>query len=240
MRRIQIIAIAVALVVVATAYIAIPSLISKPSPSVCSGGIYNAQTTLIGADELGKELFNLSYIQNGVQQNGLYYSSTSGALAWIKANTTSSATFLNWWDYGKEIIGCTGRNSVISDPSAQSVALGLGKSTGELDSNQSLMDVGTVLFTANATLSHSIISKYGANYVLIVTEDGGQKAPYILQLLGLNPSSNYLTPSGVAFNPKDWTSLGQETVIYRLLSGAGVSGFSLVYSDSYVRIFAVS
>lgn len=221
MRMIQILAIAVVLVAIAMAYVAIPSLINKPSPSVCSGGVYNAQTTLIGTDELGKQLYNLNYTQNGVQQSGLYYSFTSGALGWIKASTTSNVTFLNWWDYGKEVIGCTGRNSVISDSSAQLIALGLAKSTGEIDSNQSLIDVGTALFTTNATLSHSIISKYGANYVLIATEDGGQKAPYILQLLGLT-SSNYLTPSGIAFNPKDWTSLGQETVIYRLLSGSHV------------------
>jgi hypothetical protein len=239
MRRVLIVGIVVVIIAVAAAYVAIPSLISKPVPSACNGGVYNAKATLIGTDELGMQLYNLSYSRNGVQQNGLYYSFTSGALAWIKANTSPNATLLNWWDYGKEIIGCAGRNSVISNPSAQFVALGFAKSTGELDSNQSLVDVGTALFTTNATLSRSIVSKYGAGYVFITTEDGGEKAPYILKLLGIN-STTYLTPSGTTFNPKDWTNLGQETVIYRLLSGASMSGFSLVYSDSYVRIFSVS
>ncbi len=229
--------IAVIVLVAAAAYIAIPSLMSKPSPSVCSG-VYGARTTPIGADELGKQLYTLSYSENGAQQNGLYYSFTSGAIAWIKANTTSNATFLNWWDYGKEIIGCTGRNSAISNPSAQFVALGFAKSTGELDSNQSLVDVATSLFTANASQSIAIAHKYGANYVLVTTEDGGEKAPYILKLLGLN-STSYVSPSAAAFNPNDWTSLGQQTVIYRLLNGEGVPGFGLVYSDSYVKIFTV-
>lgn len=238
-RRIRIVVIVVVLIVIAAAYAAIPLLTSKPSASVCNGGVYGAQTTLIGADELGKQLYNLSYKENGVQQNGLYYSFTSGAITWIKGYSSSNATFLNWWDYGKEIIGCTGRSSVISNPSAQFVALGFAKSTGELDSNQSLIDVATSLFTTNASQSTAIAHKYGANYLLITTEDGGQKAPYILQLLGMN-SSSYLTPSGITFNPKDWTSLGQQTVIYRLLNGEGISGLSLVYSDSYVKIFAVS
>ena len=239
MRRVLILGIVVVIIVVGAAYVVIPSLVSKPVQSACNGGAYKATTTLIRTDELGMQLYNLSYSQNGVKQNGLYYSFTSGALAWIKANTSSNATFLNWWDYGKEITGCTGRNSAISNPSAQFAALGFAKSTGELDSNQSLVDVGSALFTTNATLSRSIVSKYGAGYVLITTEDGGEKAPYVLKLLGIN-STTYLTPSGITFNPKDWTNLGQETVIYRLLSGASVSGFSLVYSDNYVRIFSVS
>jgi len=239
MRKILVVLIAAVLVLAAAAYVAIPVLTSKPSASVCVGGVYDAQTSLIGTDQLGKQLYNLTYSQNGSRQNGLYYSFTSGAIEWIKSNSSTNATFLNWWDYGKEIIGCTGRNSVISNPSAQFVALGFAKSAGEFDSNKSLIDVGTALFTTNVTLSQSIISKYGANYVFITTEDGGQKAPYILQLLGLN-SSNYLTPSGVTFNPKDWTSLGQQTVLYRLLDGQDVTGFSLAYSDSYVKIYSVS
>ena len=150
----------------------------------------------------------------------------------------SNATFLNWWDYGKEIIGCTGRNSAISNPSIQFIALGFTKNVTERDPNQSLLDVATALFTTNVTLSQSLTSKYGASYVLVTTEDGGEKAPYILQFLGLR-STDYVTPSGVTFNAADWTSLGQQTVIYKLLAGQDVAGLTQVYSDAYVKIFKV-
>lgn len=239
MRRIELLSIVlVVLIAATTAYYVVPSLSGKPSTSACSGGPYNTRTTFVSYDELGKALYNLTYTQNGTLENGLYYSSTSGAISWIRSNAPANAVFLNWWDYGKEIIGCTGRSSVISNPSAQLIALGFTKNVTERDSNQSLADVGTALFTTNSSLSHAIVSKYGASYILIETEDGGDKAPYILQLLGLNPT-DYVTPSGASFNPADWTSLGRQTVIYRLLTGEAVVGFTQVYSDSYVKIFQV-
>ncbi|MDH2902284.1 MAG: hypothetical protein PXY39_15075 [archaeon] len=238
---ILIIGLVIALVVGTIASFVIPPMLAgSSSASTCTGGAYGAKVTLIGTDDLGKQLYNLTYTKDNAQQNGLYYSFSSSALNWIKTNTISSATFLNWWDYGKEIIGCTGRNSVISNPSAQFVALGYAKNTGELDSNQSLIDVGTALFTTNATQSTSIATKYGATYFFITSEDGGEKAPFILKLLNPNiASSDYMTPSGHTFNPRDWTSLGQQTVIYRLLDGRSVTGFTQVYSDTYVKIFAV-
>jgi hypothetical protein len=239
--RTLVIGLVVALVVGIVASLVIPSMLAgSPSASTCTGGAYGAKVTNIGTDDLGKQLYNLTYTKNYVKHNGLFYSFSSNALNWIKVNATSSATFLNWWDYGKEIIGCTGRNSVISNPSAQFVALGFAKNYGQLDSNQSLIDVGTALFTTHATQSTSLAAKYGATYFFITTEDGGEKAPFILKLLYPNvASSDYMTPSSHTFNPSDWTSLGKETVIYRLLDGQSVSGFTQVYSDTFVKIFAV-
>ncbi|MCL4519903.1 MAG: hypothetical protein M1587_11990 [Thaumarchaeota archaeon] len=236
-----IIVVVIALVVGTVASFVIPPMLAaSSSASTCTGGVYGARVTLMGADDLGKQLYNLTYTKDNVQQNGLYYSFSSKALNWIKSNTTSSATLLNWWDYGKEIIGCTGRNSVISNPSAQLVALGFAKNNGQLDSNQSLIDVGKALFTTNATQSISIAGKYGATYLFITSEDGGEKAPFVLKLLYPDiASSDYMTPSGQTFNPSDWTSLGQQTVMYRLLDGQSVTGFTQLYSDAYVKIFAV-
>jgi len=42
------------------------------------------------------------------------------------------------------------------------------------------------------------------------------------------------------FSAGSWTSLGQQTVVYKLLDGQSVPGFTQVYSDEYVRIFSVS
>jgi len=146
---------------------------------------------------------------------------------------------MNWWDYGMEIVGCTGRSSVISNPSARFIALRFSANQTERDSEQSLTDVGTALFTTNATLAHSIAAKYGANYFLITVADGGERAPYILTYLGLKPS-DYMVSNSTSFSAGSWTSVGQQTVVYRLLDGQGVPGFTQVYSDEYVRIFSVS
>jgi hypothetical protein len=238
MRRIQLIGLAVAVVlVIATAvYFAVPSIMNGP---VCGGGIYNARTASIGVDEIGHQLYNLTFTKNGQQQSGLYYGFMSNALAWVKANTPTNAVFMSWWDYGKEIVGCTGRGSVISNPSTRFIALGFTQNVTERDSEQSLTDVGTALFTTNSTVTHSIAMKYGANYLLVTTEDGGEKAPYILQYLGLKPD-DYMTSNSTTFTASNWTALGQQTVIYKLSTGEPVPSFAQVYSDTYVRIFSIS
>jgi len=237
-RKIQVLGIVLVVAIIgATAvYFVIPSLLFGPA---CGGGVYNAKTTAIGVDEIGQQLYNVTFTKNRVQESGLYYGFMSSALSWIKANTPSNAVFMTWWDYGKEIVGCTGRSSVISNPSSRFIALGFTKNVTERDPDAYLTDVGTALFTPNATASQAIAEKYDAAYLLITTEDGGEKAPYILQYLGLKPS-DYLTTNSTTFAASDWTTLGQQTLIYKLLYGESVSGFTQVYSDTYVKIFSVS
>lgn len=238
MRRIQIVglALAVVLIGVTVSVFAIPSVFNGP---VCGGGVYDAKISSPISQDLGQPLYNLTFTKNGVQETGYYYGYMSDAVSWMKAKAPSNAVFMNWWDYGKEIVGCTGRSSVISNPSARFIALGFSANQTERDSEKALTDVGTVLFTTNATLAHSVATRYGAGYLLVTVEDGGEKAPYILQYLGLK-SNDYFTSNSTAFVPADWTSLGQQTLVYRLLDGQSVSGFTQVYSDGNVKIFSVS
>jgi hypothetical protein len=237
MRRIQIVglALAVVLIGVTIAVFAIPSVLNGP---VCGGGVYNAKVGSMISEDLGQPFYNLTFAENGVQETGYYYGFTSSSLSWIKANTPSNAVFMNWWDYGKEIVGCTGRSSVISNPSARFIALRFSANQTERDSEQALTDVGTALFTTNATLAHSIVTKYGASYLLTTVGDGGERAPYILRYLGLKPS-DYMASNSTSFSSGNWTPLGQQTVIFKLLDGQSVPGFTQVYADSYVKIFSV-
>jgi hypothetical protein len=138
---------------------------------------YDARIGGLISIDLGQPFYNLTFTKNGVHESGYYYGFMSSSISWIKANTPSSAAFMNWWDYGKGIVGCTGRSSVISNPSARFIALGFSANQTERDSEQALTDVGNALFTTNATLTHSIAGKYGAGYLLITVEDGGAKAP---------------------------------------------------------------
>ena len=245
MRRIQVagLALAVVLIGVTIAVFAIPSVLNGP---ICGGGVYNAKVgSMIGVD-LGQPFYNLTFTKNGVQDWGFYYGFMSSSMSWIKANTPSGSLFMNWWDYGKEIVGCTGRSSVISNTSARLVALGFSSGRNpERDPDQALTDVGTILFTTNATLAHSMASKYGASYLLVTVEDGGEKAPYILRYLGLEPSEYFISNSTGVTNPPggfssgSWTALGQRTVVYKLLDSQSVPGFVQIYSDSNVKIFSV-
>ncbi len=226
---------AVALVVAVVAYFAYPS---SSYGRVCTGGPYNAKVGS-GGSELGQPAGPMNYTQNGITYVGYYGSFMDGALSWMKSNTPSSAMILSWWDYGNMITGCAVRNAVVRDPSQQAIALGLANPSPQLAPNVTLADVATALTTTNSTMTLSIMHKYGAGYLLLVTEDGGQKAPYIFKLVGLNPSL-YVNPSGTTFNPSDWTALGRQTTIYRFLAGQSVPGLAKVYSDSNVWIFGLS
>lgn len=237
-RRIQVAGLALATVLIGITVVvfAIPSILNGP---MCSGGVYNAKIGSGTFVDYGQPVYNVTFTKSGVQEWGYYYGFMSSSMSWIKANTPSGAVFVNWWDYGKEIVGCTGRSTVISNTSARFVAMGFssGNNPGR-DSDQALTDVGTLLFTTNATLAHSIANKYGASYLLITVEDGGEKAPYVLTYLGLKPS-DYFSTNSTGFVSANWTQLGQQTMVYRLLDGQSVPGFVQVYSNGNVRIFSV-
>jgi len=237
MRRSQIIgiALAVVLVVAVVAYFAYPG---SSYGRVCTGGPYSAKVRS-GGSELSLPAGPMNYTQNGITYVGYYGSFMDGALSWMKSNTPGNATVLSWWDYGNMITGCAVRNAVVRDPSLQAIALGLANRSPQLAANVTLADVATALTTTNSSLTLSIMHKYGASYLLLVTEDGGYKAPYIFKLAGLN-TSLYVNPSGTTFNPSDWTALGKQTAIYRLLAGQSVPGLAKVYSDSNVWIFGIS
>jgi hypothetical protein len=237
MRRIQVmgLALAVVLIGVTVTVFVVPYVLNGPA---CGGGVYNAIAGGLISTDLGQPFYNLTFTKNGVQETGYYYGFMSSSLTWIKANTPSGSAFMSWWDYGKEIVGCTGRSSVITNPSARFIELRFSANQTERDSDQALTDVGTALFTTNATLAHSIAAKYGTSYFLTTVADGGEKAPYILTYLGLRPSE-YMVSNSTSFSAGSWTSLGQQTVVYKLLNGQSVTGFAPVYSDQYVKIFSV-
>jgi asparagine N-glycosylation enzyme membrane subunit Stt3 len=230
-RQVVVIALAVGLVVAVATYLLYPQ---SNFGQVCTGGPYNAKVES-GGSELNMPAGPMNYTQNGVTYLGYYASFMDSALSWIKGNTPDSATVLSWWDYGNMITGCTARNAVVRDPSEQAVSLGLANPSKQLSSNATLEDVSTALTTTNSSLTLSIMQKFGASYLLLVTEDGGYKAPFIFKLASLN-TSRYVSPSGTAFNSNDWTALGRQTTIYRILSGQRISGLAKVYSDSNVMI----
>jgi asparagine N-glycosylation enzyme membrane subunit Stt3 len=236
-RQVAVIAVVIGLVVAVTVY-----FFYSPSSfgQICTSGPYDAKlVSPPPGSELNLPASPMNYTQNGVTYAGYYASFMDGSLSWLKSNTPSSATVLSWWDYGNMIVACAGRSAVVRDPSQQAVSLGIANSSPQMAPNATLADVATALTTTNSGLTLSIMHKYGAGYLLVVTEDGGQKAPSIFKVAGLD-SSLYVTPSGTTFTSSDWTALGKQTTICRLLDGQTVPGLTKTYSDSNVLIFELS
>lgn len=204
------------------------------------GGKYNATIIIEGLDDQGFIGGEIVYTQNGTVHRGFYSSSLNSSLLWIEANTSEDAVFLNWWDYGHMIVGFTGRGTILRNPSKEALSsVSDPNKITEFDSNETLVDVAKALTATDPNLTKSIMDKYNASYILITTEDGGEKAPWIYQFAGFN-QTQYVQPSSITFNPQDYTDLGQQTMIFRLLNGTSIGGFTQVYSDDNVKIFKLN
>jgi asparagine N-glycosylation enzyme membrane subunit Stt3 len=152
-------------------------------------------------------------------------------------NTPEDAIFLNWWDYGHMIVGYTGRETIIKNPSKEALdSVSAPDKITEFDSNEKLVDVAKAFTTIDPKSTRSIMNKYNATYVLITIENGGIKAPWLYQFSGLN-FTHYIEPSSLTFDPKEYTALGQQTIMFRLLNNTSIEGFTQVYSDDDVKIF---
>ena len=201
------------------------------------GGKYNAKIVIMGFDDRGFIGGEIVYTQDGIEHWGFYSSFLNNTLLWIKANTSEDAVFLNWWDYGHMIVGYTGRGTIIRNPSKEALtSVSAPDKIKEFDPNEKLVDVAKALATTDPNLTKSIMNKYGASYILITTEDGGTKAPWIYQFAGLN-NTQYVNPSSLTFNSQDYTDIGKQTMMFKLLNSTNIEGFTRVYSDDDVKIF---
>jgi hypothetical protein len=113
-----------------------------------------------------------------------------------------------------------------------------------INHHEKIADVARALTATNESLTKAVMEKYDANYIFVTTEDGGGKAPWIFQFAGLNYTYYYQPTSppsgGLLFRSEDYTELGKQTVIYKLLTHTHTQFFHMVYSDEHVKIFKVS
>lgn len=220
---------------------------NKPFKEEAIGGKYNAKLIIEGNDTRGFEYGFIVYTVGGVEHRGFYNSYLKNALDWIKTNTPENSTFLCWWDHGHMICGYAERESIVKNPSKEalvSVADKYKSTIKEFDPHEKILDVAYALTTTNENITKEIMEKYDAKYLLITTEDGGGKAPWIFHFAGLN-YTNYYRPTfdfegGLVFRSKDYTELGKQTMIFKLLTNTNMQFFNIVYSDENVKIFKVS
>jgi asparagine N-glycosylation enzyme membrane subunit Stt3 len=226
-------------VIVAAALISYLLLRPRVLEEKLIGGKYNAKVVIMGLDDRGFIGGEIVYTKDGIEHRGFYSSFLNNSLIWIKANTPEDCVFLNWWDYGHMIVGYAERETIIRNPSKEALnSVSAPDKITEFDSHEKLVDVANALTTTDLNLTKSIMKRYGATYILITTEDGGTKVPWLYQFAGLN-YTQYVKPSSLTFNPQDYTDLGKQTMIYKLSNSTNIEGFTQVYSYEDVKIFKI-
>jgi asparagine N-glycosylation enzyme membrane subunit Stt3 len=225
-------------------------IVSKPVKEEVIGGKYNAKLIVEGKGKdvrgLEFEYGEIVYTKDGIEHRGYYNSYLKKALNWIKANTPENSTFLCWWEYGHMIVGYAERESVIKNPSAEALIYLTDKSKiKELDPNEKIVDVARALTTTDENTTKAVMEKYGASYILVTLVDGSPYGYWIFKLAGLNHTDYFrpVSPFGeglILFRSEDYTELGKQTIIYKLLTDANMQFLHVVYSDEMVKIFKIS
>jgi len=139
------------------------------------------------------------------------------------------------------IYGYAERESIVKNPSKEALVSVADKSTiKEFDLHGKILDIAHALTTTNESTTKEIMEKYDAKYLLITTEDGGGKAPWIFQFAGLNYTDYYQptfdSEGAIVFRSKDYTELGKQTMIFKLLTNTNMQFFRIVHSDGNVKI----
>ena len=204
------------------------------------GGKYDARIETAD-EERGFEAGTIYYAKDGVEHEGYYTEYLRDALDWIKNNTPENAVFLNWWDYGHMVVGYSERDSVVTNPSEEAlVAVRDPTTCKELGPHDRIVDVAKALTTTSESETVSIMEKYEATYLLETVEDGKLKQHWIFRFAGLG-FTDYLNTSwqdsDLPFDPDQYNESGKETVVYKVLIQAEVTGLIQVYSDENVKIY---
>jgi asparagine N-glycosylation enzyme membrane subunit Stt3 len=205
------------------------------------GGKYQCTIEITGQDPRGFEVGQIYYVKDGVNHTGYWSENMRNALDWIRNNTPDNSVFLNWWDYGHMIVGYAERESVSKNPSEEAlISVRNPSELKELDSNTIIIDVAKALTVTDENETLAIMSKYNANYILVASDDGKEKADWIFKFAGLN-YTDYLNtswkPTDLPFDANQYNELGKQTVLCRILTKAHIYGLTLVHSDKYFTIY---
>lgn len=231
------IVLSVAIVALAYVFLSAPKFLREEYV----GGKYECRIGIIEEDPRGFEVGKLFYVKDGVEYQGYYNAYLRDASDWIKNNTSENAVFLNWWDYGHMVVGYAERESVIKNPSEEALTSVKDPSDyKELEPHEKIVDVAKAFATTNVNETLLTMDKYNATYLLVTIEDGMGKVVWIFRFAGLN-FTDYMNTSWqgsyMAFDPDLYNTLGEQTVIYKLLCSIKIQGLTEVYSDENVRIY---
>jgi len=193
------------------------------------GGKYNAVVTHWSNGQV-----QLAYTdETGHHVSDYFDDSVKPGLLWINSSTPENATFLCWWDYGNMIKAVGERNVIVRNPSQEILASVADPNTiKEFDPTEKIVDVATALTTDNQSVTVQIMEKYNATYIMIGNGDMG-KSVWMFKAAGFN-YTDYLASQGTGLS---FTSLGNNTMIARLLDDKNTGPFVLVYQDQQMKVY---
>lgn len=193
------------------------------------GGKYNAVVTHWANGQV-----QLAYTdETGHHVSSYFDDSMKPGLLWINSSTPENTTLLCWWDYGNMVKAVGERNVIVRNPSQAILnSVANPSSIKEFDSNEKIADVATALTAVNQSVAVQIMAKYNASYIMIGNADMG-KSVWFFKAAGLN-YTDYLASQGTSLG---FTSLGNNTMIARLLDNKNTGSFALVYQDQQMKVY---
>ncbi|VVB65114.1 Uncharacterised protein [uncultured archaeon] len=172
---------------------------------------------------------------------------------WLANNTERDATVLAWWDYADGIEKIGHREVVINEASRkiENMIAGYadpGKPWHKIEyalwypfeSDEKVSDVAGFFTSENVTSAKEIARKYGANYVLVMSDDLGKYYPVVIAAGG-NFSDYMRRPTNLSSGIPDIRSyLKKETVFTWMVNGDNIYGFSKAFDNGRMRIYKLA
>lgn len=169
---------------------------------------------------------------------------------WLANNTEEDATVMAWWDYADGIEKMGHRGVVINEASRniKNTIGGYADSSKPwhkieyalwypYESDEKVGDVASFFISENVTSAKEIAQKYGADYVL-VTSDDLYKYWTVVLAAGGNFSDYMRRPTNLSsYNSDIRPYLKKETVLTRMVNGDDIDGFSKAFDNERMRIY---
>ncbi len=169
---------------------------------------------------------------------------------WLANNTEREATVLAWWDYADGIEKIGHRGVVINEASRKiKNTIGGYADPGKpwhkieyalwypFESDEKVRDVADFFISENVTSAKEIARKYGANYVLVMSDDLGKYYPVVMAAGG-NFSDYMRMPTNRSSGISDIRPyLKKENVFTRMVNGDNIEGFSKAFDNDGMRIY---
>lgn len=172
---------------------------------------------------------------------------------WLANNTESDATVLAWWDYadGIEKIGHRG---VVINEASESIKQTIGgysvpgKPWTKIEywlwypyeDEKKVRDVASFFVSENVTSAKEIARKYGANYVLVMSDDLGKYFSVVIAA-GVNFSDYMRIPTNLSSGAPDMRPYPRkETVFTEMVNGDNIDGFSKAFDNGRIRIYKLA
>ncbi|KUK69130.1 MAG: Uncharacterized protein XD88_1521 [Methanocalculus sp. 52_23] len=169
---------------------------------------------------------------------------------WLADNTESDATVLAWWDYADGIEKIGHRGVVINEASWRIKNTIAGYTDPRkpwhkieyalwypFESDEKVKDVAHFFVSDNATSAKEIAQKYGADYVLVTSDDIHKY--YAVVIAAEENVSDYIAiPNNISSGISDMGPyLKKQTILTSMANGDDIEGFSKEFDNGRMRIY---